>query len=139
MSLKSLRSEIKRISEKIGFDEEVTILIVLAVVNCSKELVDLQDGVGHVVDYRFDGANVSLYFPFAEMSSDQAEELARAMIMQVITAEKRGRCPQVGIMDMCPVPPPGAWLLTLPPVGVTIAEYAADQYRLILEARNENA
>jgi hypothetical protein len=139
MSLKALRSEIKRISEKVGFDEEVTILIVLSVVNCNKELADLQDGVGHVVDYRVDGTNVSLYFPFAEMNSDQAEELARAMIMQVITAEKRGRSPQVGIMDMRAVPPAGAWSLALPPAGVTMAEYAADQYRQILEARHERA
>lgn len=139
MSLKALKAEIKRIAEKVGVDEEVAVLIVLAVVNASKTPMDLPETVGHVVDYRIAGINVSLYFPFCEMNSTEAEEMARAMILHVIDTERPGRPYQVGVMDMQPFPPVNAWQLQWPPEGTTLQNYVAAQYRQILEACHEHA
>jgi hypothetical protein len=137
MSLKALKAEIKRIAEKIGADEEMIVLIVLAVVNCSKEPMDLPETVGHVVDYRIAGVNVPLYFPFCEMNSSEAEEMAKAMICHVISTERSGMRPQAGVMDMRPFPPVNAWMFQRLPEGASLAEHVADQYQQILEARNE--
>lgn len=137
MSLKALKTEIKRIAEKIGADEEMIVLIVLAVVNCSKEPMDLPETVGHVVDYRVAGVNVPLYFPFCEMNSSEAEEMAKAMICHVISTERSGMRRQVGVMDMRPFPPVNAWMFQRPPEGVSLADYVADQYRQIMETRDE--
>ncbi|POA28617.1 MULTISPECIES: hypothetical protein [unclassified Pseudomonas] len=138
MSLKALKAEIKRIAEKMGIDEEMVVLIVLAVVNASTMPMDLPETVGHIVNYRINGLNVSLYFPFCEMNSAEAEEVARAMILHVIDVERPSRPYQVGIMDMQPFPPAGAWQLQRPPEGISLSDYVADQYRQIIEARNEH-
>lgn len=137
MSLKALKAEIKRIAEKVGADEEMVVLIVLAVVNCSKTPMDLPETVGHVVDYRIAGLNVPLYFPFCEMNSTEAEEMAKAMILHVRAVERSGNPAQVGIMDMRPFPPSGAWQLKRLAKGISLADYVAGQYRQIVEARNE--
>lgn len=135
MSLKTLRAEIKRIAEKVGADEEMILLIVLAVVNCSKTPMDLPETVGHVVDYRIAGVSVPLYFPLCEMNSAEAEEMAKAMIAHVISAECTGHRPQVGIMDMRPFAPSGAWVLRRPADGVSLTAYVAEQHLKILESR----
>jgi hypothetical protein len=137
MSLKALRSEIKRIAEKVGADEEMVVLIVLAIVNCSKTPMDLPETVGHVVDYRIAGVSVPLYFPLSEMSSAEAEEMAKSMICHVISTERSGMRPQVGVMDMRPFPPVNAWMFQRPPDGVSLADYVADQYQQIMETRDE--
>ena len=138
MSLKALKAEIKRIAEKVGVDEEIVVLIVLAVVNCSKAPMDLPETVGHVVDYRIAGLNVPFYFPFCEMSSSEAEEMAKAMIFHVRAVERPGNPAQVGIMDMRPFPPPDAWQMQRPPKGTSVQEYVASQYGEIIEARIEH-
>lgn len=137
MSLKALKAEIKRIAEKIGADEEMIVLITLAVVNCSKEPMDLPETVGHVVDYRIAGVNVPLYFPFSEMTSAEAEEMAKAMICHVISTERNGMRPQVGVMDMRPFPPVNAWIFQRPPEGVSLADYLTNQHQQIMDARDE--
>jgi hypothetical protein len=71
------------------------------------------------------------------MNSSEAEEMAKAMICHVINTERCGMRPQIGIMDMRPVPPSNAWLFQQPIEGVCIADHVADQYQKILEARNE--
>ncbi|WP_149088399.1 hypothetical protein [Pseudomonas prosekii] len=138
MSLKALKAEIKRIADKIGIDEEMVVLIVLAVVNCSKTPIDLPETVGHLVNYRIADLNVPLYFPFCEMSSSEAEDMAKAMILHVRTVERPKGPGQVGIMDMCPFPPQGAWKMRRPDEGVSVAEYVGKQYFQIVEARNEH-
>ena len=138
MSLKALKAEIKRIAEKVGADEEMVVLIVLAIANCSKAPAGLPESVGHVVDYRIAGVSVPLYFPFPEMNNSEAEEMAKLMISHVISTERTGMHPQIGIMDMRPRPPVNAWLFQRPPEGVSLANYVAEQYQQILEARNEH-
>ena len=137
MSLKALKAEIKRIADKMGIDEEMVVLIVLAVVNCSKTPMDLPETEGHLVNYRIADLNVPLYFPFCEMSSSEAEDMAKAMILHVRAVERPKGPSQVGIMDMCPFPPCGAWQLKRPAEGIRLGDYVADQYLQIVEARNE--
>lgn len=138
MSLKALKAEIKRIAEKVGTDEEMVVLIVLAVVNCSKTPTDFPEIVGHIVNYRIAGLNVPLYFPFCEMNSSEAEEMAKAMILHVRAVERPKSPAQVGIMDMCPFPPSGSWRMQRPADGVRVQEYVANQYSEIIEARIEH-
>lgn len=139
MSLKSLKAEIKRLTEQAGIDDEAVVLIVLAVVSASGEPMDLPDTVGHVVDYRIEGKNLQLYFPLCEMASAEAEEMAKAMIVHVWAVEGKGRRGQIGIMDMCPFPRANSWRFKRPPAGVSINEYVSDQYHQIIEARHEHA
>jgi hypothetical protein len=138
MSLKALKAEIKRIAEKVGADEGMVVLIVLATVNCSKKSSDLPESVGHIVDYRIAGVSVPLYFPFSQMNSSEAEEMAKLMISHVISTERTGIRPQIGIMETRPLPPLDAWLFQRPPEGVSLAKYIAEQYQQILEARDEH-
>ncbi|AMB86663.1 hypothetical protein AWM79_15660 [Pseudomonas agarici] len=135
MSVKTLRAEIKRIAEKVGANEEMILLIVLVVANCSKTPMNLPEKVGHVVDYRIAGVSVPLYFPFCEMNSAEAEEMAKAMIAHVINAERTGYRPQVGVMDMRTFAPPGAWVLRKPADGMSLPAYVAEQYLMILGSR----
>ncbi|MNR50250.1 hypothetical protein D3C85_1697430 [compost metagenome] len=78
-----------------------------------------------------------LYFPLIEMTSSEAEEMAKAMIGHVISTERTGLRPQVGIMDLRPFPPVSAWLFQRLPEEVSLASYVANQYQRILESRNE--
>jgi hypothetical protein len=146
MSIKSLKSELQRLAQKIGAADESVVLIVLAVIRAStteiKTEEDFPATAGHQVDYRIQGQNVSLFFPFAEMDSDQGEQMAKAIILHTRQAERQGRySAQVGILDMRVGPPATAngWIVTWPPAGVTIEQHAAEQYRQIIEARNELA
>ena len=132
MSLKALKAEIKRIAEKVGADEEMVVLIVLAVVNCSKTPMRLLETVGHVVDYRIAGVNVPLCFPLSEMTSAEAEEMAKAMICHVISTERNGMRPQVGVMEMRPFPPINSWIFQRPPEGVSLTDYVANQHQQIM-------
>ncbi|MEN2393229.1 hypothetical protein [Pseudomonas halotolerans] len=144
MSIKSLRSELQRLAQKIGAADESVLLIVLAVIRASsaelKQESDFPKAAGHQVDYRILGENVCLFFPFAEMDSDQGEELAKAIILHTRQVERPSRfSAQVGILDIRCEPPENAWVVTLPPEGVTVEQHAAEQYRQIIEARNEAA
>jgi hypothetical protein len=71
------------------------------------------------------------------MNSSEAEEMAKAMILYVRAVERSGIPAQVGIMDMRPSPPTDAWQFKRPADGVTVVDYVADQYRQIIEARDE--
>lgn len=141
MSIKSLRSELQRIAQKIGAADESVVLIVLAVIRANTNEVktehDLPKTAGHQVDYRIMGCNVSLFFPFLEMDSDQCEQMAKAIILHTRQIERTGRTAQVGILDMRHAPPQHAWTVTWPLEGITVEQHAAEQYRRIIEARNE--
>ncbi|WP_426157527.1 hypothetical protein [Pseudomonas sp. TSRC2-2] len=142
MSIKSLKSELQRLAQKIGAADESVLLIVLAVIRASstelQEESDFPKTAGHQVDYRIQGKNECLFFPFSSMDSDQCEEMAKALILHVRHVERPARYgAQVGIMDIRHAPPPGAWIVTSPPEGMTVDQYAAQQYRQIIEARNE--
>lgn len=144
MSIKSLKSELQRIAQKIGAADETVVLIVLAVIRANttelKAESDFPKTAGHQVDYRIEGRNVSLFFPFAEMDSDRGEEMAKAIILHTRNIERQGRySAQVGILDMRVAPDADAWMVTWPPEGVTVAQHAAEQYRQIIEARHERA
>lgn len=142
MSIKSLKAELQRIAQKIGAADETVLLIVLAVIRANvselKTEEDFPKTAGHHVDYRIQGRNVSLFFPFAEMDSDQCEQMAKAIIVHTRQVERASRNPQVGILEMRVSPAEGAWIVTWPPEGVTVEQHAAEQYRLIVEARNEH-
>ncbi|RMP33888.1 hypothetical protein [Pseudomonas coronafaciens] len=142
MSIKSLKSELQRLAQKIGAADESVVLIVLAVVRATtadlKSESDFPTTAGHQVDYRIQGQNVALFFPFAEMDSDQGEQMAKAIILHARQIERQSRySAQVGVLDMRFAPSPDAWFVTWPPDGVTVEKHAADQYRQIVEARNE--
>ncbi|OOH77582.1 hypothetical protein BOW65_21435 [Pseudomonas koreensis] len=142
MSIKSLKAELQRIAQKIGAADESVLLIVLAVIRANTREIqaeeDFPNTAGHQVDYRIQGRNVSLFFPFAEMDSDQGEQMAKAIILHTRQIERAGRTAQVGILDMRVAPEEGAWIVTLPPEGVTVEQHAAEQYQRIVEARNEH-
>lgn len=142
MSIKSLKSELHRLAQMIGAADESVLLIVLAVIRASsaelKEESDFPKAAGHQVDYRIQGKNESLFFPFAAMDSDQCEEMAKALIQHARQVERPGKYgAQVGVMDIRHAPPAGAWIVTWPQEGVTVDQHAEQQYSQIIEARNE--
>lgn len=135
MSYKALRAEIKRLTIRIGGDEPPATLIVLSTVHDSREM-DLPDTTGHVLSYRLKGQTESFFFPFSEMTSDQAVGIAEAIIRHTCQAERAGRVRQVGILDMT-FPHPRSIRVSLPPPGASIEAHAAALYQRALEARNE--
>jgi len=143
MSLKSLKSELDRIAQKLGAADESILMIVLAVIRATKgEMAteaDFPSTAGHLVDYRIQGRTETFFFPFAQMDSDQAEELAKALITHARKTERLGRFPQVGVFDLRCAPPQGAQICTWPAEGCSVEDHAAELYRLTVESRNENA
>ncbi|MNJ29127.1 hypothetical protein D3C77_236860 [compost metagenome] len=138
MSVKNLKAEIKRLTVRIGADEPPISLITLTVVDGAADSMDLPDSTGHVLEYRLLGQSASFFFPFSEMNSEQAEELAQAIIQHTREIERLGRRCQVGILDMT-FPYPNSIRATLPPPGVGLREHAAALYRQAIEARHEHA
>lgn len=80
MNARSLRSEVKRLAALVGADEEPVHLVTLTVVDTSAGQMDLPDDTGPVLTYRIQGHPASFFFPFSAMNSDQAEELALAIV-----------------------------------------------------------
>lgn len=136
MSYKALRAEIKRLTIRIGGDEPPATLIVLSTVHAGGECMDLPETTGHVLSYRLEGQAKSFFFPFSEMTSDQAVEIAEAIIRHTCQIERVGRVRQVGILDMT-FPYPCSIRVCLPPPGASIEAHAASLYQHALEARNE--
>ena len=135
MSAKALRAEIKRLSIRVGGDESPATLIVLSTVHADGEM-DLPDTTGHVLSYRLENKPESFFFPFSEMTSDQAVEIAEAIIRHTCQAERVRRVRQAGILDMT-FPHPCSIRVCLPPPGASIEAHAASLYERALEARNE--
>lgn len=137
MSSKALRAEIKRLTIRIGGDEPPATLIVLSTVHAGGEM-DLPDTTGHVLSYRLEGQAESFLFPFSEMTSDQAVEIAEAIIRHTCQIERLGRVRQVGILDMT-FPYPCSIRVCLPPPGESAEAHAATLYQHALEARYERS
>lgn len=138
MSARNLKAEIKRLTVRIGGDQPSTTLIVLSTVQASSEPMDLPDTTGHVLCYRLLGQSESFFFPFSEMNSEQAIDLAQAIIRHTCQVERPGRVRQVGILDMT-FPHPCSIRTCLPPPGVSLEEHAATLYQAAIEARHEHA
>lgn len=142
MSIKWMRAELKRIAEKIGTEDEETVLVMLTVVDCRVDAVegemDYPDTVGHSFNYPVLGVQTVMHFPLRTMNSSDAANLAEAFILHVRAIENLRRPAPVGVMDMRPFPSPGAWIF--PPLedGQDIKNHVAEQYRLIIEARHEH-
>ncbi|MBK5407354.1 hypothetical protein JFU58_02190 [Pseudomonas sp. TH34] len=142
MSIKWMRAELKRIAEKIGADDEETVLVMLTVVDCRVDAVedemDYPKTVGHSFNYPVLGAQTVMHFPLCTMNSNDAANLAEAFILHVRSTESLRRPAPVGVMDMRPFPSSGAWIF--PPLadGQNIKEHVAEQYQLIIEARHEH-
>jgi hypothetical protein len=143
MSLKTLKSELDRIAQKLGAADESILMIVLAVIRATKDEMateaDFPSTAGHQIDYRIQGRSQTFFFPFAQMDSDQAEELAKALIAHTRKAERLGRFPQVGVFDLRCYPSEGAHICTWPAEGCSVEDHAAELYRLTIESRNEHA
>lgn len=138
MNARSLRSEVKRLAALVGADEEPVYLVTLTVVDASAGQMDLPDQTGHVLAYRIQGHPASFFFPFSAMNSDQAEELALAIIRHTRNAESLGRRSPAGLLDMT-FPAPGAVVAGRLPMGASIPDYAAALYQQAIEARHEHA
>lgn len=142
MSIKWMRAELKRIAEKIGTEDEETVLVMLTVVDCRvdaiEEEMDYPKTVGHSFNYPVLGAQTVMHFPLCTMNSNDAANLAEAFILHVRAIESLRRPAPVGVMDMRPFPGPGAWIF--PPLagGQDIKDHVAEQYQLIIEARHEH-
>ncbi|MGY2191873.1 hypothetical protein [Pseudomonas pergaminensis] len=142
MSIKWMRAELKRIAEKIGTEDEETVLVMLMVVDCRVDAVegemDYPETVGHSFNYPVLGTQTVMHFPLRAMNSSDAANLAEAFILHVRAVESLRRPAPVGVMDMRPFPSSGAWIF--PPLadGQNIKEHVAEQYQLIIEARHEH-
>lgn len=142
MSIKWMRAELKRIAEKIGAEDEETVLVMLTVVDCRvdavEEEMDYPKTVGHSFNYPVLGVQTVMHFPLCTMNSYDAANLAEAFILHVRAIESLRRPAPVGVMDMRPFPSPGAWIF--PPLadGQDTKHHVAEQYQLIIEARHEH-
>lgn len=142
MSIKWMRAELKRIAEKIGTEDEETVLVMLTVVDCRVDAVegemDYPETVGHSFNYPVRGVQTVMHFPLCTMNSYDAANLAEAFILHVRATESLRRPAPVGVMDMRPFPSACAWIF--PPLadGQNIKEHVAEQYQLIIEARHED-
>lgn len=143
MSIKWMRAELKRLAEQVGAEDEDVVLIMLAEVNVRKdevvEQMDYPATVGHALSYPVQGKHEALHFPLHQMCSDDAAKLAEAFILYVRKVEGLRRPVPVGVMDMVPFPQAMARLFPPLPDGADILGHVAEQYRLICEARNEDA
>jgi len=119
MSIKWMRAELKRIAEKIGADDEETVLVMLTVVDCRvdavEEEMDYPKTVGHSFNYPVLGVQAVMHFPLCTMNSYDAANLAEAFILHVRSTESLRRPAPVGVMDMRPFPSSGAWIF--PPLA----------------------
>ena len=142
MSIKWMRSELKRIAEKIGTEDEETVLVMLTVVDCRvdavEEEMDYPDTVGHSFNYPVLGVQTAMHFPLCTMNSSDAANLAEAFILHVRVIENLRRPAPVGVMDMRPFPSSGAWIFSPLADGQDIKDHVAEQYKLIIEARDEH-
>lgn len=138
MNTRSLRSEVKRLAALIGANEEPVQLVTLTVVDASAGQMDLPDQTGHVLAYRIQGRPASFFFPFTAMDSDQAQELALAIVQHTRNTERLGRRSPAGLLDMT-FPTPGAVMARQPPAGTSVPDYAATLYQQAIEARHEHA
>ena len=142
MSIKWMRSELKRIAEKIGTEDEETVLVMLTVVDCRvdavEEEMDYPDTVGHSFNYPVLGVQTVMHFPLCTMNSSDAANLAEAFILHVRAIENLRRPAPVGVMDMRPFSSSGAWLFSPLADGQDIKDHVAEQYKLIIEARDEH-
>ena len=142
MSIKWMRSELKRIAEKIGTEDEETVLVMLTVVDCRvdavEEEMDYPDTVGHSFNYPVLGVQTVMHFPLRTMNSSDAANLAEAFILHVRVIENLRRPASVGVMDMRPFPSSGAWIFSPLADGQDIKDHVAEQYKLIIEARDEH-
>ena len=142
MSIKWMRAELKRIAEKIGTEDEETVLVMLTVVDCRvdavEEEMDYPRTVGHSFNYPVLGVQTVMHFPLRTMNSSHAANLAEAFILHVRAIESLRRPAPVGVMDMRPFPSSSAWIF--PPLadGQNIKDHVAEQYQLIIEARDEH-
>lgn len=143
MSIKWMRAELKRIAEKIGTEDEDTMLVMLTVVDCRVDAVegemDYPETVGHSFNYPVLGIQTVMHFPLRAMNSIDAAHLAEAFTLHVRAIENLRRPAPVGVMDMRPFPSPGAWIF--PPLadGQDLKHHVAEQYQLIIEARHEHS
>ncbi|WP_323614993.1 hypothetical protein [Pseudomonas putida] len=137
MTIKGLKSEIRRLTSRIGADEEPISMVTIAVVDASSgaESMDFPDIVGHSLSYRIQGLHETFFFPFTEMNSEQAEAIAHAIILHTRQVEKLGRLFPAGIFDMT-LEQAGSRRISLPPPSTTTAEYAAEIYRQVIESRS---
>lgn len=142
MSIKWMRTELKRIAEKIGTEDEETVLVMLTVVDCRvdavEEEMDYPNTVGHSFNYPVLGVQTVMHFPLRTMNSSDAANLAEAFILHVRTIESLRRPAPAGVMDMRPFPSSGAWIFSPLAAGQDIKEHVAEQYQLIIEARDEH-
>lgn len=142
MSIKWMRAELKRIAEKIGTEDEETVLVMLTVVDCRVDAVegemDYPDTVGHSFNYPVLGVQTVMHFPLRSMNSSDAANLAEAFILHVRAIESLRRPAPVGVMDMRPFPSPGARIFPPLAAGQDIKDHVAKQYQLIIEARHEH-
>lgn len=142
MSIKWMRTELKRIAEKIGTEDEETVLVMLTVVDCRvdavEEEMDYPDTVGHSFNYPVLGVQTVMLFPLCTMNSSDAANLAEAFILHVRAIENLRRPAPVGVMDMRPFSSSGAWLFSPLADGQDIKDHVAEQYKLIIEARDEH-
>lgn len=142
MSIKWMRAELKRIAEKFGTEDEETVLVMLTVVDCRvdavEEEMDYPDTVGHSFNYPVLGVQTVMHFPLRTMNSSDAANLAEAFILHVRAIENLRRPAPVGVMDMRPFPSSGAWIFSPLADGQDIKDHVAEQYKLIIEARDEH-
>ena len=142
MSIKWMRAELKRIAEKIGTEDEDTVLVMLTVVDCRAGAVegemDYPDTVGHSFNYPILGVQTVMHFPLRTMNSSDAANLAEAFILHVRAIESLRRPAPVGVMDMRPFPSPGAWIFPTLADGKDLKHHVAEQYQLIIEASHEH-
>jgi hypothetical protein len=137
MTIKGLKSEIRRLTSRIGADEEPISMVTIAVVDASSgsESMDFPDIVGHSLSYRIQGQYETFFFPFTDMTSEQAEAIAHAIILHTRQVERLGRLFPAGIFDMT-LEQVGSRRISLPPPSTTTAEYAAEIYRQVIESRS---
>ena len=143
MSIKWMRTELKRIAEKIGAEDEETVLVMLTVVDCRvdavEEEMDYPDTVGHSFNYPVLGVQTVMHFRLSTMSSCAAANLAEAVILYVRGNENLRRPAPIGVMDLRPLSSPGDWIFPPLAAGQDIKEHVAEQYQLIIEARDEHS
>lgn len=142
MSIKWMRTELKRIAEKISTEDEETVLVMLTVVDCRvdavEEEMDYPDTVGHSFNYPVLGVQTIMHFPLCTMNSSTSANLAEAFILHVRAIETLRHPAPIGVMDLRPFPNPGAWIFPPLAAGQDIKEHIAEQYQLIIEARDEH-
>ena len=137
MNARSLRSEVKRLAALVGADEEPVHLVTLTIVDASAGQMDLPDMTGHVLTYRIQGRPASFFFPFSAMNSNQAEELALAIVQHTRNTERLGRRSPAGILDMT-FPAPGSITADQLPAGASVPDFASALYQQAIEARHEH-